>query len=91
MKRDIYKKLLEWKSSSRRKPLLLKGARQVGKTYILKEFGEQEYSNVVYLNFEEEPILDDFFKHNLSPEKIIGNISLYIKRDIKPAKDLIIF
>ena len=91
MKRDIYKKLLEWKFSSRRKPLLLKGARQVGKTYILKEFGEQEYSNVVYLNFEEEPILDDFFKHNLSPEKIIGNISLYIKQDIKPGKDLIIF
>ena len=91
MKRDIYKKLLEWKSSSRRKPLLLKGARQVGKTYILKKFGEQEYSKVAYLNFEEEPILDDFFKHNLSPEKIIGNISLYIKQDIKPGKDLIIF
>jgi len=90
MKRDIYGKLLEWKSSSRRKPLLLKGARQVGKTYILKHFGEQEYSNVAYLNFEEEPILDDFFEHNLSPEKIIGNISLYMKQDIKPGKDLII-
>lgn len=90
MKRDIYGKLLEWKSSSRRKPLLLKGARQVGKTYILKYFGEQEYSNVAYLNFEEEPILDDFFQHNLSPEKIIGNISLYMKQDIKPGKDLII-
>jgi uncharacterized protein len=44
MKRDIYNKLLEWKSTPRRKPLLLKGARQVGKTYILQKFGEREYS-----------------------------------------------
>ena len=44
MKRDLYKKLLEWKSSARRKPLLLKGARQVGKTFLLQEFGEREYS-----------------------------------------------
>ncbi len=91
MKRDIYKKLLEWKFSSRRKPLVLKGVRQAGKTYILKKFGEQEYSNVAYLNFEEEPLLDDFFKHNLTPKKIIENISLYVKQDIKPGKDLIIF
>ena len=84
MKRDIYQKLLEWKSSPRRKPLLLKGARQVGKTYILKKFGEQEYAHVAYLNFEEEPLLDDFFKQNLNPEKIISNLSLYLKRDIKP-------
>lgn len=91
MRRDIYQKLLEWKSSPRRKPLLIKGARQVGKTYILQKFGEQEYSHVAYLNFEEEPLLDDFFKHNLTPEKIIRNLSLYIKHSIEPAKDLIIF
>ncbi len=91
MQRDIYQKLLEWKSSPRRKPLLLKGARQVGKTYILKKFGEQQYSYMAYLNFEEELLLDDFFKHNLTPEKIIKNISLYIKHDIKPERDLIIF
>lgn len=91
MQRDIYQKLLEWKSSPRRKPLLLKGARQVGKTYILKKFGEQQYSYMAYLNFEEELLLDDFFKHNLTPEKIIRNISLYIKHDIKPERDLIIF
>lgn len=91
MQRDIYQKLLEWKSSPRRKPLLLKGARQVGKTYILQKFGEQQYSYMAYLNFEEEPLLDDFFKYNLTPEKIIRNISLYIKHDIKPERDLIIF
>lgn len=91
MKRDIYQKLLEWKSSARRKPLLLKGARQVGKTYILKKFGEQEYSRVAYLNFEEEPLLDDFFKQNLNPQKIITNLSIYLKHDIQPETDLIIF
>lgn len=91
MKRDIYQKLLEWKSSPRRKPLLLKGARQVGKTYILKKFGEQEYAHVAYLNFEEEPLLDDFFKQTLTPEKIIQNLSLYLKHNITPETDLIIF
>lgn len=91
MKRDIYQKLLEWKSSARRKPLLLKGARQVGKTYILKKFGEQEYARVAYLNFEEEPLLDDFFKPNLNPQKIITNLSIYLKHDIQPETDLIIF
>jgi len=91
MKRDIYQKLLEWKSSSRRKPLLLRGARQVGKTYILKKFGEQEYTYVAYLNFEEEPLLDDFFKQQLNPEKIISNLSLYLKHEIRPETDLVIF
>ncbi|MBC8179710.1 ATP-binding protein [candidate division KSB1 bacterium] len=91
MKRDIYQKLLNWKSSPRRKPLLLKGARQVGKTYILQQFGKQEYSSVAYLNFEEEPLLDDFFTQSLAPEKIIGNLSLYFKQKIKPKHDLIIF
>lgn len=91
MQRDIYQKLLDWKSSRRRKPLLIKGARQVGKTYILQRFGEQEYSYIAYLNFEEEPLLDDFFKYSLTPEKIIKNISLYFKHDIEPENDLIIF
>lgn len=69
----------------------MKGARQVGKTYILQKFGEQEYSQVIYLNFEEEPLLDDFFKHNLNPEKILKNLSLYFKKSISPHQDLIIF
>lgn len=91
MKRDIYQKLLQWKASPRRKPLLLKGARQVGKTYLLKKFGEQEYAYVAYLNFEEDPLLDDFFKETIAPEKIIKNLSLYLKHEIKPATDFIIF
>jgi predicted AAA+ superfamily ATPase len=66
MKRDIYNRLLEWKSSGRRKPLLLQGARQTGKTYILRKFGGQEYENVIYCNFEENPELDQFFQPNIS-------------------------
>jgi predicted AAA+ superfamily ATPase len=55
VERDAYQTLLDWKCSPRRKPLLLRGARQVGKTWLLKRFGEREYSEIVYLNFEEDP------------------------------------
>jgi len=91
MKRDIYSKLKAWKVSKRRKPLVLKGARQVGKTYILKEFGRREYSSVPYFNFEENPALGDFFGQTLDPEKVIDNLEIYTGRKIVAGKDLIIF
>jgi predicted AAA+ superfamily ATPase len=69
MKRDIYNKLLEWKQAKRRKPLVLRGARQVGKTYILKEFAKNEYHNYVYLDFEDDPTLDAYFVHRFSSMK----------------------
>lgn len=91
MKRDIYEKLLTWKSSRRRKPLLLQGARQTGKTFILKEFGRNEYESVVYCNFEEDPGLDQFFHRDLNPKRILADISIYADRTIKPRTDLVIF
>ena len=91
MKRDVYQKLIEWKASKRRKPLLLKGARQTGKTYILKEFGYNEYQNVHYFNFEEDSRLKYFFKDNLNPTRIIADLSVYCKQEIKPKQDLIVF
>ncbi len=91
MKRDIYQLLLEWKSAKRRKPLLLKGARQTGKTYILQEFGRKEYRNVHYFNFEADAGLDAFFQRNLDPHRIIGELSIYKNKPILPAEDLIIF
>jgi predicted AAA+ superfamily ATPase len=91
MKRDIYKKLLEWKSSPRRKPLLLKGARQTGKTFILKAFGRNEYENVMYCNFEENPGLDQFFERDLQPERILRELSIYFNTEIRPGSDLIVF
>jgi predicted AAA+ superfamily ATPase len=89
--RDIYAKLLKWKSSSRRKPLLLQGARQTGKTYILKEFGRKEYDNTVYFNFEEDSDLDGFFQRNLNPERTLAVLSLYKNLEIRPVRDLVIF
>lgn len=91
MKRDIYKQLLSWKLSSSRKPLVLKGARQVGKTYILKEFGKGEYDNVAYFNFEEDPDLNEIFSGRLSPEKIIDMLSIYHGSRISSDHTLIIF
>lgn len=91
MKRNIYQKLLAWKSSKNRKPLILKGARQVGKTFLLKLFGRQEYENHLYLNFEENPDLLGLFSNKLSPFVIIPNLIAYFEQDIHPGKTLLIF
>lgn len=91
MKRDTYQGLLAWKASERRKPLLLKGARQTGKTYLLKEFGKQEYEQVHYFNFEEVSQLGQFFEKNLDPKRILSDLAIYSKVHIRPQKDLIIF
>ena len=90
MKRILYINLINWKKNKRRKPLLLQGARQVGKTYLVNEFGNNEYKNFIYLNFEQTPDLGTLFKKELSPVKIIENISLYIGRKIN-SKDTLIF
>ncbi len=91
MKRDIYKKLIEWKTSSRRKPLLLKGARQTGKTYIIKKFGGEKYEKIFYCNFEADPHLDGFFRRDLNPERILADLSTYYGDTIRPDKDLLVF
>ena len=91
MQRDIYNRLLAWKSSPRRKPLLLQGARQTGKTFILKAFGRNEYENLLYCNFEEDPGLDRFFERNLNPDRIIKELSIYFDVEIRPGADLVVF
>jgi len=91
MKRDIYQKLLDWKSSPRRKPLLLQGARQTGKTFILKAFGRNEYENTMYCNFEEDPGLDQFFYRDLDPERIVKELSIYYDVEFRPGADLVVF
>jgi len=91
MKRDVYQKLSTWKSNSRRKPLLLQGARQTGKTFILKAFGRSEYENVMYCNFEEDTGLDGFFQRDLNPDRILADLSIYYDVKIRPAADLVIF
>ncbi len=91
MKRTLYKNFLLWKNSSNRKPLLLQGARQVGKTYLVNEFGNNEYSNFIYLNFEQDPDLKTLFSGNLNPQNIINNIGLYISKKINSEDTLIFF
>jgi predicted AAA+ superfamily ATPase len=91
MQRDAYIKLKQWKSSPKRKPLLLRGARQTGKTYLLKAFGQAEYDSLVYFNFEEDPNLKGFFAERVRPSGIIQNLALYTGKKIRPGVDLIVF
>lgn len=91
MKRDLYNALLAWKSSPRRKPLVLRGVRQSGKTWILKQFAKKEFPDFVYLNFEEDQDLHDFFSHKLDPARIIESLALYSGKPIKPESTLILF
>lgn len=91
MKRTLYNDLLLWKNSRNRKPLLLQGARQVGKTFLVNEFGNNEYPDFVYLNFEQDPDLKSLFQGSLNPQHIINNISLYIGKKVVPDNTLIFF
>jgi len=91
MKRKILDSLVDWKNSKDRKPLILNGARQVGKTYILEEFGAEYFGNVIYLNMEIEGAVRDFIERELSPRKIIQFLEVIKKQEIIPGKTLIFF
>ncbi len=88
MRRDIYKILIDWKDSNNRHPLLIRGARQTGKTYIVSEFGNQEFENYIYLNFERNSEYKDIFK-TVIPVEIVEKIVLYTARRIVPGKTLL--
>lgn len=91
MKRKIKKKLLAWKNNKTdRMPLILNGARQVGKTYILREFGEEYYKNVVYINLETNLSISSYFNDNIEPERILRYLEAYTKQAIIPEETLII-
>lgn len=91
MKRTAVANLIEWKSGDCRKPLVLRGARQVGKTWLMKEFGRSCYSDYVYFNFDEEDELKSIFETNKNPQRIIELLSLISSRKILPHDTLIIF
>lgn len=78
--------LIYWKSDAARKPMVLKGARQVGKTWIMKEFGQNYYDSYVYFNFDEEEELNSVFEKNKNPHRIIELLSLIAERQILPQK-----
>ena len=91
MERNAIQNLIQWKSSEDRKPMVLKGARQVGKTWLMKEFGQSYYDNYVYFNFDEEDELKSIFETNKNPRRIIELLSLICGDKIEPGKTLIIF
>ena len=91
VERFILKKLLDWKNSSYRKPLILKGVRQVGKTWILKEFGRRCYENTAYFNFDENEEYKQFFETTKDVDRILQNLMLASGQKILPEKTLIIF
>ena len=91
MKRFILDKLVKWKESKYRKPLILKGARQIGKTYILKQFGEENYEGVAYFNFDHDEDLYNLFRNTKNPKRILEQLSFIYGKAILPEKTLIIF
>jgi len=91
MKRTITEKLIKWKNSKNRKPLILKGARQVGKTYILKEFGRNYYKNIAYFNFDHDINLNNLFENTKDPKRILEQLSLVASKKINPNDTLIFF
>lgn len=91
MNRNATHALLHWKTRPDRKPLVLRGARQVGKTWLMKELGETYYSNFVYLNFDEDDALTSIFETNKNPHRIVELLSLVADEKIEPHTTLLIF
>lgn len=91
MYRIAMEKLLKWKQSKRRKPLIIEGARQVGKTWLMKEFGRQACADTVYINFDSNSRMAELFASDLDTERLIMGLELYIGRKIDPENSLLIF
>jgi len=91
MKRTSYERLISWKNSLNRKPLILKGARQVGKTYLLNEFGKNEFREIYYLNFQKNKEFGNIFEGDLSPLRILELIEVVLDCSIDVNRDIIFF
>lgn len=91
MYRTAIDKLYKWKNSAYRKPLIIEGARQVGKTWLMKEFGRVAYKNTAYINFDNNPIMSNLFLLDLDTNRLINGIELYVGFKIDPNETLIIF
>lgn len=91
MYRIAIEKLLKWKQNKRRKPLIIEGARQVGKTWLMKEFGRQEYKDTIYINFDSNSRMAELFASDLDTERLIMGLEIYAGRKINPDSALLIF
>ena len=90
MYRNIISQLKEWKNKEHRKPLVLAGARQVGKTFMLTEFGKQEFENVAYINCDDNNMAKDLFLQDYDMQRIILAIGAITQQTIIPGKTLIV-
>ena len=88
MNRDIYKNLMQWKAESNRRPLLIRGARQVGKTYLVRYFGKEEFEDYIELNFEKNPEYKDIFT-SIDPLEIVEKITLFTQIKVTTGKTLL--
>ena len=91
MYRIAIEKLLKWKESKHRKPLIIEGARQVGKTWLMKEFGRQAYADTVYINFDSNSRMAELFASDLDTDRLIMGLEIYAGRKIDPDSTLLIF
>ena len=91
MYRDAINDLYKWKSKKNKKPLIIEGARQVGKTWLMKEFGKEAYDNVVYINFDSNTQMTNLFSLDYNIERLIKGLELYSNEKILPTSTLIIF
>lgn len=91
MRRNAIDVLVRWKNDEERKPMVLRGARQVGKTWLMKEFGQNYYEGCVYFNFDEEDALKSVFEANKNPQRIVELLSMIAGEKIQPQTTLIIF
>lgn len=91
MKRDIFRQLIDWKSAKNRKPLILHGVRQSGKTYILQKFGEVHFNKTHYINFEQDGRYKQIFANDLDPKRVITELSFIVNSSIDISNDLVIF
>ena len=91
MERALIQKLVDWKNNPARKPLILKGVRQCGKTYLLKEFGKRHYEDTAYFNFEETEALKSVFEKDYDTKRILFELGLHCRKTIHPGKTLLFF
>ena len=91
MDRKIMNNLIRWKNDKNRKPLILRGARQVGKTYIIKQFGNENYDGIAYFNFDHDTELYNLFDNTKDPKRILEQLSFIYGKAIIPEKTLIVF
>ena len=91
MKRNIESNLLDWKNSKRRKPLIIHGARQTGKTFSLRSFGKAHFKDMIYVNFETDQRICQDFNENIAPDFLLHRLEIYFNQKITPGETLIIF